>query len=82
MRSRTEDLKKRKVYDLINEYFDLKDQLEDYTSEWHDAMLWDIQGYHEDFDDLTDKDIETLENQVRCFRTILRSIKKIKFVYC
>lgn len=82
MRSKREIIfRRRKKYDLINEYFDLKDQLEDYTSEWHDAMLWDIQGYHEDFDDLTDKDIETLENQVQCFRTILQSIKKLEFVY-
>jgi len=70
-----------KAKSLLNEYFDLKDQMEDYTSEWHDAMLWDIQGYHEDFDDLTDKDIETLKNQVKCFRSILQSIKKLEFVY-
>ena len=70
-----------KARSLLNEYFDLKDQLEDYTSEWHDAIFFDIQGYYEDFNSLTDGDIETLENQVQCFRSILQSIKKLEFVY-
>tara|TARA_S200002703_G_scaffold23320_1_gene20115 strand:+ start:1784 stop:2011 length:228 start_codon:yes stop_codon:yes gene_type:complete len=74
-------MRSRKANDLINEYSDLKDQLLDYTSEWHDAMLWDIDGYRYEFDNLTDKDIETLENQVQCFRSILQSIKKLEFVY-
>ena len=78
MKSKTKNWKSKY---LIDDYFDLKDQLEDYTSEWHDAMLWDIKGYHEDFNSLTDSDIETLENQVQCFRLILQSIKKLKFVY-
>jgi len=72
---------RRKANYLLKQYTDLKDALENYTSEWHDAMFWDIDGYWEDIDNLTDEDIETLENQVKCFRSILQSIEKLKFVY-
>ena len=35
---------------LLEEYFDLKDMLLDYTDEFHDAMFYDIQGYYEEID--------------------------------
>jgi len=70
-----------KAEKLLQEYFRLKDELEDHTSMFHDDMYYDIQGYWEDIEELNDNDIETLTNQVECFRMILKGIEGISYVY-
>ena len=74
---------------LTVEYFELKDEILDYTDEYHDSMLYDIDGYNESWADAVgDKDndymleiISDLENQVRAFRLMLKGLKMIKYIY-
>lgn len=67
---------------LIDEYRSIKDDLLDYTSNFYDNMLYDIEGYiamysEEDYDD-----IESLRNQVKAFRLILNGMKNMNYVFC
>ncbi len=69
--------------DLIDEYMELKDEIVDYTDEFHDDMLWDIQGYCEYLDeDEDDLDIESLLKQVKAVRLLLKAIQSLEYIHC
>ncbi len=71
---------------LLEEYFDLKDMLLDYTDEFHDAMFYDIQGYYEEIDFSDEEDCEyyakVLTKQVNAFKSILEGYKQIDYTFC
>ena len=71
---------------LLEEYFDLKDMLLDYTDEFYDAMLYDIEGYYEKvyFSDEEDREYyaKVLTKQVNAFKSILEGYKQIDYTFC
>ena len=71
------------VLELLTKYYDLKDELLDYTDELHDSMLCDIQGYREEvYEDVIGEDeLATLKKQVKAFELILKGYKGIKYIY-
>ena len=70
---------------LLKEYFELKDMLLDYTDEFHDAMVYDIQVYYE-YIDFSDEEeckcyTEVLTKQVNAFKSILEGYKQIDYTF-
>ena len=70
---------------LLEEYFDLKDMLLDYTDEFHDAMSYDIQGYYVRIDYIDEEEYkhytEVLTKQVNAFKSILEAYKQIDYTF-
>lgn len=67
---------------LLNEYYDLKNALLDYTDSFYDGMYYDIQGYHVMYDENDYGEIDSLRNQVKSFRAILTGMKTMKYQFC
>ena len=71
---------------LLEEYFELKDMLLDYTDEFHDAMSYDIQGYYVRIDYIDEEEYkhytEVLTKQVNAFKSILEAYKQIDYTFC
>jgi len=63
---------------LLRRYSEIKDELLEFTEEYHDAMLFDIEGYWETNDIL---DMHDLNNQVEAFELMLLAFKKINYIY-
>jgi len=72
----TEILKANK---LLDRYFEVKDDLLEFTEEFHDSMLYDIEGYS--CEGLGAYDIEDLETQVKAFEMILKGYKNINYIF-
>lgn len=66
---------------LIDRYFKVKDDLLEYTQEYHDAMLFDIEGYCEYCEDLDLVDLVQLQSQVESCEMLLESLKRLDFTY-
>ena len=68
--------------ELIDEYMELKDEIVDYTDEFHDDMLWDIQGYCEWLDEEEDDlDTKSLLKQLEAVRLLLKAIQSLEYVH-
>lgn len=67
---------------LISEYQSIMDDLLDYTANFYDNMLYDIEGYIAMYNDEDYGDIESLRNQVKAFRLILNGMKNVNYVFC
>jgi len=65
---------------LIDSYIEVKDELLDYTSEYHDGMFYDIEGYCSV--DVEDIDLDCLRLQVGHFKSLLVALKGIEYTYC
>lgn len=63
--------------EYLEKYSQLKDELLEFTEEYHDSMHFDIEGYYED----SFVDMVELENQVKAFEMLLEALKKIKYTY-
>lgn len=63
--------------EYLEKYSQLKDELLEFTEEYHDSMYFDIEGYYED----SFVDMVELENQVKAFEMLLEALKKIKYTY-
>lgn len=79
--------KLNKALDLLNEYYDIKDELLSYTEEYHDAMLFDWEGYNESLseDGVEDFDTDSLERVVIAHRGLLKALKDVEwlgYTYC
>ena len=73
-----------KIEKLLRKYSEIKDDLLDYTDEYHDGMLYDIRGYRYELHDgyeFSDDEIKVLETQVRAFKSILKALKSINYIY-
>jgi hypothetical protein len=72
--------KKERFQTLLRRYFDLKDEILEYDGEFHDAMLFDFEGYQQERD-VDAELLENLETQVDAFEHILAGYKKINYEY-
>jgi hypothetical protein len=62
---------------LLEKYSQLKDELLEFTEEYHDSMYFDIDGYYDD----SFVDMVVLENQVKAFQMLLDALKQINYTY-
>ena len=60
------------------DYERIKDELAQYTETYHDSMTFDIEGYHEAYDECF---LEDLINQVNAARTLLKAHEQLKFLF-
>jgi len=72
---------RKKSLDLLKLYSDLKDELLEYTDQYHDSMHWDIIGFYESLDE-GDFYIEELESQVRAVQDLINGFKNLNFMFC
>ena len=63
---------------LLRRYDEIKDELMDYTDDFHDDMMYDIQGYCSLLDD---EDKADLAKQVEAFENILKGYKALKYKF-
>ena len=77
-----------KADNLIAKYILVKDDIENYTSKYHDEMYYDIMGYQEDLEDgeLTESCIETLKARVDACYLLERGLRlfndETETIYC
>ena len=64
---------------LLRRYDEIKDELLDYTDNFHDAMMYDIEGYYSE--ELNDDDKADLAKQVESFESILKGFKTLKYKF-
>jgi|TARA_Y100000033_G_scaffold50920_1_gene62836 hypothetical protein len=72
-------LKGRDARKALERYRELKNELLEFTSEFHDAMYYDISGY--EYEELDEDCLNDLRNQIEAFESILSGLKKIKYIY-
>ena len=65
--------------DALKRYSAIKDELIEYTDEFHDDMMYDIEGYNSE--DCDDDDIKDLITQVDAFESILKAFKALKYKF-
>ena len=65
--------------DALKRYSAIKDELMEYTDRFHDAMLYDIEGYNSEESDADD--IKDLIVQVDAFESILKGFKTLKYKF-
>ena len=65
---------------LLARYLQVKDNLLDLTEDYHDAMLFDIEGYY-NTRNLDAKELQELEDRVKNFEQLLECLKKIDDTY-
>lgn len=72
--------------ELIDIYFNIKDELLDHTDEYHDDMYWDIQGYYEELEILENEEDEAyyvglIKQQVEAFTDLKTALDQINYVF-
>lgn len=65
---------------LLERYRQVKDDLLELTEDYHDAMLFDIEGY-EYARGLDAEELQELEDRVVNFEKLLECLKKIEYTY-
>jgi antirestriction protein len=63
--------------EYLEKYSKLKDELLEFTEEYHDSMYFDIEGYYDD----SFVDMVALDNQVKAFEMLLKALKQINYTY-
>jgi hypothetical protein len=83
---------KKKFEKLLAEYSKIKDELENHTSDNHDNMLHDIQGYYENLNlylrygnkcvelDI-DESYESLKKQLKAARMLLKAHQSLNYIF-
>lgn len=80
--------KHKELAKLIVKYDKLNEELIEYTDEYYDAAMYDIQGYREsyyEYEDepvLLDEDIKDIKKQISALTSILNGHKNLKYKYC
>jgi len=71
----------KRYLDLVKKYSKIKDEVLEFTKEYYDYMLYDIEGYlsidEEDYGDY----IQDLENQVDAIKLLKKSLQKINYIF-
>ena len=71
----------KRYLNLVKKYSKIKDEILEFTKEYYDGMLYDIEGYlsihEEDYGDY----IEDLEKQVNAFKLLKKSLEKINYIF-
>jgi hypothetical protein len=79
------DKLKFELKELLKRYSSVKDELTDFDSLYYDSILFDIEGYYENFDFLDIKDLIKLKKKVLNFEKLvycLKKVDKLSFEYC
>jgi len=63
----------------IHRYTELKDELMEFTDEFHDDMMYDIEGYWSL--PLDDEDKADLVKQIEAFENILKGYKALEYKF-
>jgi hypothetical protein len=63
----------------IHRYDEIKDELMEFTDEFHDDMMYDIEGYCSE--QLDDDDKADLVKQVEAFENILKGYKALNYKF-
>ena len=69
----------QKANKLLDRYFEVKDDLLEFTGEFHDSMLYDIEGYS--CEGCAAHFNQDLETQVKAFEMILKGYKNINYIF-
>jgi hypothetical protein len=64
---------------LLRRYDEIKDELMEFTDDFHDAMMYDIEGYYSE--QLDDDDKADLVRQVEAFENILEGYKALNYKF-
>ena len=64
---------------LLRRYYEIKDELMEFTDDFHDAMMYDIEGYYSE--QLDDDDKADLAKQVEAFENILKGYKALNYKF-
>ena len=75
----------QELFELLLRYEKVKCDLIDFDSMYHDSILFDMEGYFENFNSLDYNDFIKLKQKVRNFENLVRCLKnidKIGFEYC
>jgi predicted acetyltransferase len=71
----------KRYLDLVKKYSKIKDEILEFTKEYYDGMLYDIEGYlsidEEDYGDY----LQDLENQVNACKLLKKSLQKINYIF-
>jgi hypothetical protein len=73
-----------KIIELLKQYEETRQNLFEYTDTYYDAIGYDIDGYWEDIEELTDKDVKELEQKIKNFEELTKvwaKIWKVDFKY-
>ena len=74
-----------KIIELLKQYETARQNLLEYTDTYYDAIGYDIEGYWEDLEELTEKDVKELEQKIKNFEELANvwaKIWKVDFKYC
>jgi len=66
-----------KIKELLKQYETARQNLFEYTDAFYDSIGYDIDGYWEDLEELTDKDVKDLKQKVKNFETLTECYAKI-----
>lgn len=75
-------LEDRTSRELVGIYHYVKDMLEDYSSEFHDNIHWDVVGYYQDLNEGEEIDRNTLISNITHFVNIFNAYEGISYTYC
>jgi hypothetical protein len=74
-----------KIIELLKQYETARQNLFEYTDAFYDSIGYDIDGYWEDLEELTDKDVKDLQKKIKNFEALTKcyaKIAKADFKYC
>jgi hypothetical protein len=74
-----------KVIKLLKQYEETRQNLFEYTDTFYDAQGYDLDGYWEDLEELTDEDVKELKQKIKNFEELTKvyaKIWKVDFKYC
>jgi len=74
-----------KIIKLLKQYEETRQHLFAYTDTFYDAIGYDIEGYWEDLEELTDEDVKDLQQKIKNFEALTKvwaKIWKVDFKYC
>jgi len=66
-----------KIIKLLKQYEETRQNLFEYTDTYYDAIGYDIEGYWEDLEELTYKDVKELEQKIKNFQELTKIYEKI-----
>jgi len=66
-----------KIIELLKQYETARQNLFEYTDAFYDSIGYDIDGYWEDIEELTDEDSKDLQRKVKNFEALTECYAKI-----
>jgi hypothetical protein len=72
----------REYKKLVDEYHAINEELFEFTDAFYDSISYDLDGYVAMYYDNEYDDIDSLRNQVKSFRAILKGMKTMRYQFC